>query len=254
VNWKSYNTGLNTGKFNMDFDLSLAKSLKFDEAVLRLYQWDPYCISLGANQSEKTLLVEKVLDNNIDIVKRPTGGRAILHAEELTYSVIYHIGTELSPKDLYREINIALVKGLILFDDKLKNLELHNTQPNFPTFYNEDKSALCFSVSSKNEINFAGKKLVGSAQRRVGNVVLQHGSILCGGYHKNICNYLELPQTTSSELQEEMKNTTTDLNEILNKKIVINDLASSIKNGFAKHFEIKRFNYKKEFEPASTMS
>jgi lipoate-protein ligase A len=238
----------------MDFDLTLAKSLKFDEAVLRLYQWEPFCISLGANQSEKSLLIDKVIDNNIDIVKRPTGGRAILHAEELTYSVIYHIGTELSPKDLYREINIALVKGLISYDDALKNLELHNAQPNFPSFYNEDKSAVCFSVSSKNEINFARKKLVGSAQRRIGNVVLQHGSILCGDYHKSICSYLDLPADISSELKEEMNNTTTDLNEILNKTIDINELASSIKKGFAQHFEIKRCNYKKEFEPASTMS
>jgi lipoate-protein ligase A len=237
----------------MDFDLTLTKSLKFDEAVLRVYRWEPYCISLGANQSEKTISIEKISDNNIDIVKRPTGGRAILHAEELTYSVIYHIGTELSPKDLYRQINIALVKGLILFDDVLKNLELHNTLPNFPSFYNEDKSAVCFSVSSKNEINYDGKKLVGSAQRRIGNVVLQHGSILCGGYHKNICNYLELPVSTSSELKEEMNNTTTDLNEILNKNIEIDNLADPIKNGFAQHFDIKRFNYKKEFKPASTL-
>ncbi|UCH65844.1 MAG: lipoate--protein ligase family protein [Ignavibacterium sp.] len=238
----------------MDFDLTLAKSLKFDEAVLRLYQWEPYCMSLGANQSEKTLSIKKISDDNIDIVKRPTGGRAILHAEELTYSVIYHIGTELSPKDLFREINIALVKGLISYDDALKNLELHNSQPNFPSFYNEDKSAVCFSVSSKNEINFAGKKLVGSAQRRIGNVVLQHGSILCGSYHKNICSYLDLPADISSELKEEMDKTTTDLNEILNKTIDITELASSIKNGFTKHFEIKRINYQKDFEPASTMN
>ena len=86
-----------------------------------------------------------------------------------------------------------------------------------------------------------------------GNIVLQHGSILCGGYHKNICNYLDLPVNTSSELKEEMNNTTTDLNEILNKNIDMDNLADSIKNGFAKHFNIKRFNYKKEFKPASTL-
>lgn len=236
----------------MDFDLKLTKSLKFDEAVLRVYRWKPYCISLGANQSEKTLLSEKISNNNIDTVKRPTGGRAILHAEELTYSVIYHIGTELSPKDLYREINIALVKGLILFDDALKNLELHNSLPNFPSFYNEDKSAVCFLVSSKNEINYNGKKLVGSAQRRIGDVVLQHGSILCGSYHKNICSYLDLPADTSSELLEEINSTTTDLKEILNKDIDTDNLANCIKNGFVQHFDIRRFDYRKEFKPAST--
>lgn len=238
----------------MDFDLTLVKSLKVNEAVLRLYNWEPYCISLGANQLEEALLIEKVYKNNFDIVKRPTGGRAIFHSEEITYSVIYQLGNGLSPKDLYKEINIALIKGLIVFDDVLNKLELNNLQPYFPSFYKEDKSAVCFSVSSQHEINFGGKKLVGSAQRRIGNVVLQHGSILIGNYHKNIYNYLALPESRLSVLREEMYNSTTDLNEILNKNIDIDNLAAAIRSGFETHFEISVFNYINDYELASTLS
>ena len=252
--WKFINHESKSGTVNMNTDLLLAKSLEDDEAILRLYQWDPYCISLGANQSMKDLLFEKIYGNNIDIVKRPTGGRAILHSEELTYSVIYRIGSGLSPKVLYKEINIALINGLIHFDDRLRKLELHHSQPYFPSYYKEDTSAVCFSIPSKNEINFSGKKLVGSAQRRIGNVVLQHGSILCGAYHKNICNYLGLPESTLSLLRSELNNNTTDLNEILFKDIDIDDLAGSIKSGFEQHFDIEFIDYVNDYELISTHS
>ena len=238
----------------MDFDLTLTKSLKENAAVLRFYQWEPYSISLGANQAEEVLIVEKIHKDNIDIVKRPTGGRAILHSEELTYSVIYQLGIGLSPRDLYREINIALNKGLIIFDDILKKLELNKSQPYFPKFYNEEKSAVCFSVSSMNEINFGGKKLVGSAQRRIGNVVLQHGSILCGSYHKNICDYLKLSVNSISALREELDKGTTDLNEILKRNIDIESLAEAIKIGFEKHFDISYFNCINDFEQAQALN
>ena len=251
--WKFVNNEFMNGTENMNTDLLLAKTLKQDETILRFYQWDPYCISIGANQSMEDLLVEKVYRNNIEIVKRPTGGRAILHSEELTYSVIYHLKQGFSPKDLYKEINIALITGLANYDEELRKLELHKSQPYFPSYYKENKSAVCFSVSSKNEINFGGKKLVGSAQRRIGNVVLQHGSILYGDYHKNICNYLALPENTLSQLQMEMDNNTTDLNEILNKEIDISDLASSIKSGFEKHFDFKFIDYVNDYELTTTL-
>ena len=61
MNWKFIDSGLNTGLYNMDFDLMLAKTLKADEAILRLYEWKPYCISLGANQPDNSLNIEKVI-------------------------------------------------------------------------------------------------------------------------------------------------------------------------------------------------
>ena len=90
--WQYINTGENTGSFNMDFDLSLVKETVPDTIILRLYRWNPYCISLGANQSYAGINEGKAAADGIEIVKRPTGGRAILHSEELTYSVVMPSG------------------------------------------------------------------------------------------------------------------------------------------------------------------
>ncbi len=221
MTWKFIDSGVNTGSYNMEFDMMLARTLKSGQAILRLYGWKPYCISLGANQPEDSLNIEKVINNNLDFVKRPTGGRAILHAEELTYSIIYPSNKNFSLNDLYKQVNLALRKGLVIFDAKLKDISLEHTEPHFPSFYKEEKSAVCFAVSSKNEINYEGRKLVGSAQRNLGNVILQHGSILCGDYHKRIVDYLALNRNYLDEIRKEMNNKTTDLNEILNYKIEI---------------------------------
>ena len=114
--WKFLNSESNTGKYNMDLDIHLAHNLEPDTAILRLYQWNPYCISLGANQLVEDLNLNKIESDKIDFVKRPTGGRAVFHSEELTYSVIFPIDQTTSAKNVYNEINLALRKGLVLYD------------------------------------------------------------------------------------------------------------------------------------------
>ncbi|GBD86548.1 octanoyltransferase LipM [bacterium BMS3Abin03] len=239
MKWKFLNTGLNSGRFNMDFDLDLTTNLQPDEAILRLYRWEPFCISLGANQSEESLLADKVREDGLDIVKRPTGGRAILHSDELTYSVIFHLGNKYSVKELYKEINLALKKGISLFDRSLNRLELEYSQPNFHQFYKQEKGMVCFAVAARNEINFDGKKLVGSAQRKIGDTLLQHGSILCGDYHKRIIDYLNVDNKSLQTIKNEIDNTTISLSEILNMEIDYNKLAGSIKKGFEIYFNNK---------------
>jgi len=247
MNWKFVDTGFNTGKFNMDFDLQLVSQLRTNEAILRFYRWKPYCISLGANQPLDSVNLKKADQAEIDIIKRPTGGRAILHAEELTYSVIHPVTSELSPKILYEEINIALKKGLGHYHPALQKLSLENIQPHFPSFYKETKSSLCFAVTAKSEINFEGKKLVGSAQRKIGNVVLQHGSVLCGTFHKKLIEYLELSMLERDDVKKEIDRTTTQLETILNLKTDYDKLAISLKLGFENHFNIS-FETNKETE------
>jgi len=248
--WKFIDSGDNTGSYNMEFDMMLARTLKSGQAILRLYGWKPYCISLGANQPEDSLNIEKVINDKLDFVKRPTGGRAILHAEELTYSIIYPSNNNFSLNDLYKQVNLALKKGLVFFDEKLKGISLEHTEPHFPSFYKEEKSAVCFAVSSKNEINYKGKKLVGSAQRNLGNTILQHGSILCGDYHKRIVDYLVLNKNYLDEIRREMNNTTTDLFEILNYRIEIENLKSAIKTGFEEHFGFSFNHSEKKYDLA----
>ena len=237
MKWQLLNTGSNSGVFNMGFDIDLARNSKPGQAVLRLYRWRPYCISLGAHQSIDSVNLNKAADDNIEVVKRPTGGRAILHSEELTYSVIFPLSENLSAKDIYHDINLALIEGLKIYNSKLNEIEPESRQPDFPSFYKQEKSAICFAVPAKSELKYFGKKLVGSAQRKLENTILQHGSILCGLYHLNIVDYLyaENPQVLKSEIE----NTTTDLGSILNEKIDYDGLAKSVAKGFEIKFDMK---------------
>ena len=237
--WRFIDTGFNTGKFNMDFDLELVNNFKIDSPVLRVYRWKPYCISLGANQEFNSVNTNKSKQDGIDIVKRPTGGRAILHSEELTYSVVYPLSDTVSPKQIYREINLALKSGLKYYDSIFEQIELEHTQPHFPSFYKNEKSTLCFAVSAMNELNFDGRKIAGSAQRKIENVILQHGSILCGSYHKRIVDYLILPEDKIEAIKNEMEDTTIELGTILNEKIDDQKLSHSIKQGFENHFNVR---------------
>jgi len=235
--WRFINTGFNPGRFNMDYDLELVRNFS-GTPVLRVYQWNPYCISLGANQDYNSVDQKKTSADGFEIVKRPTGGRAILHAEELTYSVVYHVSQDKTPKQIYREINLALKNGLKIYNPLFEKLELEHSQPHFPTFYKDTKSTLCFAVSAMNEINYQGKKVVGSAQRKIGSVILQHGSILCGSFHKRIVDYLNLPDEKLEEIKNEIEQTTTELEAILGREINYQLLSNAIKAGFENHFNV----------------
>ncbi len=236
--WKFIDTGFNSGKFNMDYDLELVRDFS-GSSIFRVYQWKPYCISLGANQDFNSIDQEKTFGDGFEIVKRPTGGRAILHSEELTYSVICPIPEEKSPKQIYREINLALRNGLMNYNSLLEKIELEHNQPHFPSFYKDDKSTICFAVAAMSELNYKGKKVVGSAQRKIGNIILQHGSILCGSFHKKIVDYLNLPFEKINEIRNEIGQTTTELETILGEKINYQELSQSLKMGFENHFNIK---------------
>ena len=237
MKWRVLDSGFNTGKMNMDFDIQLAESCNPDEVILRFYRWNPYCISLGANQKIEEINIEKSKQDNIDVVYRPTGGRAILHAEELTYSVVYPLDENTSFRNIYHEVNLALIKGMINYNSELSLLEMENNQPNFPNVYKEQLSALCFAVPAKSEIKYEGKKLVGSAQKKMKHALLQHGSILCGNYHLRIIEYLNLSHQKISLFKEELSNKTTDLSSILGEEINYSKLTESLIEGFNDHFK-----------------
>jgi lipoate-protein ligase A len=253
MKWRFLDTGFNTGKYNMLFDMNLVKSFCSDKPILRVYRWKPYCISLGANQDYNSVDTKKTKLDGLDIVKRPTGGRAILHAEELTYSVVIPITNDNSPKQTYHDINIALKNGLVKYNSLFENIELEHAQPHFPSFYKESKSTLCFAVSARNELNYHGKKVVGSAQRKIGNVILQHGSMLCGTYHKKIVDYLNLQSEKLEEIKTEIEDSTTELETILKEKINYKRLAESIKSGFEEYFKVS-FEDKKVKELVSQVN
>lgn len=236
--WHFINSGENKGKFNMDFDQELARECTPNEAYFRLYKWKPYCISLGANQNFEEINLTKAERDRIDVVKRPTGGRAILHAEEITYSVILPVSFSLSAKEIYQKISLALIKGLSLYDSILSELELEEEQPNFPQILKQPTGALCFGSTAKNEVKYKGKKLIGSAQRKMNSVILQHGSILCGSFHRKLADYINANNSDINTFRHELENKTIELKAVTGKEVKYNELIDCLVKGFSEVWQI----------------
>jgi lipoate-protein ligase A len=206
---------------------------------LRLYRWKPWAISLGHHQSEASIDLERCKQEQIDVVRRPTVGRAILHAEELTYCVVMPAGRR-SILDVYNDISRALVRGLGLFGVQT---ELQKSQPDFRAAYRTSASVPCFASSARFEIEHDGRKLVGSAQRRLSgqqrDVVLQHGSILCGSAHKRLPEFLaEKAPEAQNEIRTILDHHTVDLSEILGHPPDLQSLAECIRCGFSEEWNI----------------
>jgi lipoate-protein ligase A len=207
--------------------------------VLRLYRWSPWAISLGYNQQLREIETDACARDGIDIVRRPTGGRAILHAEELTYSVVMHAGRK-SILQLYKDIGNALVRGLSLMG---VSTSMQRSQPNFAETYRHPSSISCFTSSARYEIEWEGRKLVGSAQRRfnggAGDVVLQHGSILTGPAHRELARYLRHDAgNRRDQIREELRTRTIDLSSILGGRVDMEKLAVCIRRGFELEWNI----------------
>ena len=223
-------TGEQTGAFNMDFDVRRAELVDAGAAppMLRVYNWKPWCISLGRHQKIEEIDQDATAAAGYGIVRRPTGGRAILHAEELTYSVVMP-SQERGIMEVYRLISEALTAGLQLL---VPEIDIAKSQPNFQKLYREAGSIPCFSSSARYEIEFGGKKLVGSAQRRIGSAVLQHGSILIGEAHLGLADYLAVSDEVREQLRHDMRAHTTTLQEILGKPVHRNEVRDALIEGF----------------------
>lgn len=235
MEWYYLNTGYNTGKYNMDLDESLANNYT-GTPVLRVFGWKPYCISLGYNQNVNDIDSGYCSEQGIDIVRRPTGGRAILHAEELTYSVVLNSDGK-GVHEIYKEISMALLRGLKILG---ADVDFAKTQPDFGNIYKTKSSIPCFTSSARYEIEFEGKKLVGSAQRRYDDIVLQHGSILIGNFHKKLPDFLGngVDNRIKEIIRKDIEAKTVTLNDIMSKEITFEEAAHSIKLGFEREYKI----------------
>jgi lipoate-protein ligase A len=247
MKWNLILSGGNTGKYNMDFDVKLAKDCRADTAYFRLYTWEPYAISLGANQSFEDIDLEKTEQDRIDVVKRPTGGRAILHAEEITYSVVIPTISGYSARELYQHISIALVKGLNYYDSGLSGVELETLQPDFAELYKKPSGSLCFASTAKSEVKYFGKKVIGSAQRKLNKAILQHGSILAGKFHTKLPEYLNTNEKEIYDLDKELREKTIEIGTILDKEVDYQRLQESLIEGFQDAMNVK-FESKEELE------
>jgi lipoyl(octanoyl) transferase len=253
MEWRFENTGHRTGVFNMEYDEALAKTLVNGKEpfTIRVYGWNPSAISLGWNQSMDEIDLAKTSAAGIDVVHRPTGGRAILHSDELTYSVVMRVKGK-NILAMYEEISRALVAGL----ERLgAHVAVEKSQPHFPSLYKTASAVACFSSAGRYEIKWNDKKLVGSAQRRYAmpdgeEVVLQHGSILLGSDHKRMVDFLRVSSEDQRKaLHDELDLKTTDLSTVLQRSISFEEVAEAILDGFktAWHIDpvvvLKNINY-----------
>jgi lipoate-protein ligase A len=234
--WNYLDTGSRSGCFNMQLDEALARKVASGESlpVLRFYRWQPYCISLGKNQKMEDIDSEKCRSEGIDVVHRPTGGRAILHAEELTYSMIFKDDIAGNIDETYYRISCALVKGLQTLGIPA---EMAPVQADFRSLYQQPSSAACFSSSAKHEIQVNGKKLVGSAQRRFTGAVLQHGSILIGSYHRRLTDFLKLNEAEKKEMIRILEDKTIEIEQI--RQVSLEELKTELKKAFVESFGIE---------------
>lgn len=185
--------GFLDGQYNMDFDYNRTMGVSKDNALpmLRFYGWNPWTVSLGYNQKDGDIDKDLLSKKGFNLVRRPTGGRAVLHANELTYSVVLKLSENKTVHDVYREIHTFLLNGLKKLGTN--DLDFEKSQLDLRTFYQKQPeiSVSCFASTARYEISLNGKKVVGSAQRLFGKTLLQHGSILLGKGHEELADVIK---------------------------------------------------------------
>lgn len=181
-----YDSPMN-GAANMAADEAILQAVAQGASppTLRLYGWEPFCLSLGYGQSLKDVDLAALEARGWNLVRRPTGGRAILHGDELTYSVALPADHPLAQGailDSYLRLSAALLQAMTALGASV------TADPDGAP--GGAKGAVCFEVPSRYEITFGGKKLIGSAQVRKHGGMLQHGTIPLWGDIGRICDVL----------------------------------------------------------------
>ncbi len=199
-----------TGFENMQIDCGLLENAiasQTDEPIFRLYGWSPACVSLGRNQKNDFIDENLLKENNIDIVRRLTGGRALLHADEITYSFVCPVSYLNNGENIvasYKEISQILIDAFKKIDIELDFGGKPKAHGNF-----------CMLVSTGADLCYQGRKLIGSAQFRRENYILQHGSILYD-YNRELLEKVFKENVNISSIT-----TIKEINPVLKKEDVI---------------------------------
>lgn len=191
-----------SGAANMAVDQAIAEACAAGQSLptLRFYQWKPPAVSLGRHQPHAEIDHAAVAAAGYEIVRRPTGGRAILHTDEFTYSVAASQDESRlagGVMDAYLNISNALLAGL-----QQLGVAAHKAPAGVRA--GSDVSAACFEVPSAYEITAGGRKLIGSAQSRRAGYVLQHGSLPLYGDITRLIDVLELAPEAAAALRAEL--------------------------------------------------
>ncbi len=235
--WRLLNTDHDDGFTNMAVDeaVMLAVAEGQSPPTIRFYGWEPPCLSIGYAQS-MTREVEVALcrQRGVDCVRRPTGGRAILHTDELTYSLAASQEERRvagGVVESYRRLSVGLVLGL-------RSLGLDAAQAQRGK--TRGGTAACFDAPSHYEVTANGKKLVGSAQVRRKGAVLQHGSLPLQGDITRIFDYLKVSSEENREaLREKLRQRAASLELVMGRVVPFAQVAEALARGFAEALNLE---------------
>ncbi|MEX1018546.1 MAG: biotin/lipoate A/B protein ligase family protein [Litorilinea sp.] len=225
-----------SGAANMALDQALAEACAAGDAppTLRFYRWEPPAVSLGRHQPITDIDAAVVAANGYTIVRRPTGGRAILHTDEFTYSVA---APDTEPRvqgsvmEAYLRLSEALLAGL-------HRLNVPADKAGGDVRAGSDVSAACFETPSAYEITAGTRKLMGSAQSRRAGYVLQHGSLPLYGDIGRLVDVLALPAPVRLRLRRDLVNRACTLADALDlpphaPQLGFEAVAAAMRAGFA---------------------
>lgn len=242
--WNYLDSGNGTPSFNMALDEALLNWHSEGEIrpTIRFYGWNPPTLSIGYFQTvDKEINIDAVGINNLGFVRRPTGGRAVLHDKELTYSVIVselHPNMPQSVTESYRVISEGVLEGF-----KNLGLNAYFSVPATEQEVNELKrprSAVCFDTPSWYELVVEDRKVVGSAQTRQKGVILQHGSILLDIDVELLYSLFKFNnERIKQRMMEYFKKKAVAINDLCKQPITIDQAKMAFKAGFEKGLGIK---------------
>lgn len=230
--WRLLLTHPATGAWNMAVDEAILRAVGqgISLPTLRLFAWEPPCLSLGYAQPSSDVDHARLAELGWHLVRRPTGGRAILHTDELTYSVIGPLSDPRlagSVLESYRCLASALLAALHRINIPA---EANPTSASPPHAL---KGPVCFEVPSNYEITVEGKKLVGSAQARRKEGVLQHGTLPLTGDLTRITQVLTFPdEATRQAAAQRLLSRATTVELILGETVSWQAAADAVRTSF----------------------
>lgn len=241
--WRFIDSNNRSPYYNMALDEALLEWHSKGEIppTIRFYGWNPPTLSIGYFQkAEKEINFDKVKELGLGFVRRPTGGRGVLHDEELTYSVIVSEEYPNMPKtvtEAYRVISEGLLEGF-----RSLGLEAYFAIPRSEEEKNSLKnprSSVCFDAPSWYELVVEGRKIAGSAQTRQKGVILQHGSILLEIDEDKLFSVFNYPNDRVKErMQRAFRSKAVAINAIAGRKISIEEAKEAFYKGFASALDI----------------
>lgn len=242
--WKFVDSGRQSASFNMAMDEALLEwhSEGRIPPVIRFYGWEPAALSIGYFQkAKKEINFEALKQHGLGFVRRPTGGRGVLHEHELTYSVIVteeHPGMPEGVTEAYRVISEGILKGFHHLGLEAY-FAIPRTEEEKQSLKNP-RSSVCFDAPSWYELVVEGRKVAGSAQTRQKGVILQHGSILLDLDEDKLFSLFTYPNERVKErMQRAFKNKAVAMNDISARPITFTMASEAFKKGFEEGLNIE---------------